>query len=78
MPITDSNPSELCDQFSQVEPTELAGLDCGTWRRLDEEVVPDARSGLTPAQMVDHKFQMMMGSDYRADFQQPMGRSGAL
>jgi hypothetical protein len=46
-----------------VGSTEQAGLHNMRW--LDEELVPDVRSRLTPAEMVDQKLDAMVGSNYR-------------
>lgn len=69
------NPQELCEQ---VEPTEQAGLDGETSQRLEEVLVPDARSGLTPSQMVDQQLQALLGRHYRCSFHQETGRPGNL
>jgi len=74
MPIPILNPLELRDQVDQVEPTEQPGLNSGASREPEEVLVPDARGGLTPAQMVDQKLQALLGSNYRGIFRQLTGR----
>jgi hypothetical protein len=78
MPFPMPNPRKLGAQVAQVDPTEHAELISGTPRRPEEEMVPDARSGLTPAQMVDQRLQAVLGSRYRGIFHQQTGRPGNL
>jgi len=75
MPIPILNPREFYDQ---VEPTDQAGLKSGTSMWLEEVLIPDARSGLTPAQMVDQKLQAVLGCRYRGIFNQLTGRPGNM
>jgi len=60
----------------QCEPTEQAVLNNETSSWPEEVLVPDARSGLTPAQFVDQKLQAMLGRNYRGLFHQRTGRPG--
>lgn len=60
------NDQEVRDQANQPEPTEQA----------EEVLVPDARNGLTPRQMVDAKLQARLGWVPRELFWRWAGRSG--
>jgi len=73
MSIPILNPSELSEQG---EPMEQAVLNTETSSWPEEVLVPDARSGLTPAQLVDQKLQAMLGRNYRGIFHQRTGRPG--
>ena len=72
------NPRELHEQVDQVEPTDKAGLKSGTSRGHEEVLIRDARSGLTPAQMVDQKLQVVLGRQYRGIFHHLTGRPGNI
>jgi len=73
MSIPIQNPLEL---FDQIEPTEQARLKSVASWLPEEELILDARSGLTPAQMVDQKLQAVLGRHYRGIFDQLTGRPG--
>jgi hypothetical protein len=42
----------------------------------EETLVADARSGLTPAEMVDRKLQALLGGTHAGLFARPTGRPG--
>jgi hypothetical protein len=55
------NQTRFSGSLQQVGASEAFALDIDTMLSPEETLIPDARAGLTPSEMVDRKLQAALG-----------------